>query len=173
MAAFSGRLALRPLSPKDESLVFSWRNEPFIVKRSSSQRQVSWAEHRRWFKTMLSSNRHLVLIATIGGAPVGQVRFDRARGGACVISVYLIESCTGRRIGVRAIAMGCEMIRGQWPVREIRAYVRGENTAGQSAFLRAGFLRHATGTPPDHLGYRLHVTPSVQRKPGHEPSGLE
>jgi RimJ/RimL family protein N-acetyltransferase len=157
----AARFKLRPLSPEDERLVFDWRNDPFIVDRSTSRRRVRWSEHRKWFGAMLASDEHVVMIVMLGDAPVGQVRFDREDRGLCVISVYLLEAYTGRRLGVRAIVQGSRLIAARWPLSGIRACVRRDNVAGQSAFRKAGFSRRTLSRcPAQHIEYRLRIAAS-------------
>jgi RimJ/RimL family protein N-acetyltransferase len=133
---------------QDAETVFLWRNSPFIVARGSLQKMVAWEEHLQWFcETVVGSKRKL-LIVLVDGQPVGQVRFDRVDDDTMAISVYLIETHTGRGLGVDAIRIGCDMLFTDLSVARIVACVREDNVAAQSGFRKAGFVASGTGPCP-------------------------
>jgi RimJ/RimL family protein N-acetyltransferase len=132
-------ISLRPATSGDGELVFRWRNDPFILAQGSSQREVEWEEHQKWFAETISSASRQMFIVLNGDDPIGQLRFDRQDRQDCVISAYLQRVFTGRGWGVRAINMGCTAILEAWDVDRIVACVRIDNSAGRSAFLKAGF----------------------------------
>ncbi|MBV9573583.1 MAG: GNAT family N-acetyltransferase [Acidobacteriales bacterium] len=139
MSGDAPRVTLRPALIADAEMVFSWRNDPFLVARSSSGRTVTWEEHRRWFESAVSGNQRKMFIVLVDGDPAGQVRFDPVDRGICAISAYLLKPYTARGLGVTAIRQGCDVIFKEWGVAEIRACVREDNPAGCSGFLKAGF----------------------------------
>jgi UDP-2,4-diacetamido-2,4,6-trideoxy-beta-L-altropyranose hydrolase len=139
---------LRPATMEDAETVFLWRNSPFIVARGSLQKMVAWEEHLQWFcETVVGSKRKL-LIVLVDGQPVGQLRFDRVDDDTMAISVYLIETHTGRGLGVDAIRIGCDMLFTDLSVARIFACVREDNVAAQSGFRKAGFVASGTGPCP-------------------------
>jgi RimJ/RimL family protein N-acetyltransferase len=120
-------------------MLFAWRNDPFVVARSGSQRQVSWTDHEVWFPRVLGSPACLALIAEFEGTPIGHVRFDPVGASEVAITIYLIQAFTGRGLGVECIRAGCDQAWTRWPHSKIVAHVRAENSAAQSAFRKAGF----------------------------------
>jgi RimJ/RimL family protein N-acetyltransferase len=117
---------------------------------------VAWEEHLQWFcETVVGSKRKL-LIVLVDGQPVGQVRFDRVDDDTMAISVYLIETHTGRGLGVDAIRIGCDMLFTDLSVARIVACVREDNVAAQSGFRKAGFV--ASGTGPCPAGHFMLVS---------------
>jgi len=132
-------ISLRPATAADADLVFRWRNDPFILAHGSSQREVHWEEHQKWFAETISSSARRMFIVLEGDSPIGQVRFDRQNRQDCVVSVYLLRAFTGRGWGVRAINRGCTAVFEAWDVERIIACVRMDNPPGRSAFLKAGF----------------------------------
>ncbi len=139
MSAEEGVISLRPATTADTEMVFKWRNDPFILAHGSSQREVEWEEHRKWFGETISSSTRRMFIVQDGESPIGQIRFDRQDRRDCVVSVYLLRASTGRGWGVRAISLGCTAIFEEWDVGRIIACVRHDNPVGRSAFLKAGF----------------------------------
>ncbi|MCL4818317.1 MAG: GNAT family N-acetyltransferase [Vicinamibacteria bacterium] len=133
------RVALRRARVEDAALVFRWRNDPFILARSSSQRPVGWDEHVAWIGRTLGNPARLVLIAEVDGVPAGQVRFELLKAGEAVVSAYLVEAFTGRGLGVEAIRAGVVEAARRWGPLTVVAWVRSDNPAGRKAFERAGF----------------------------------
>ncbi len=150
-------IELRPATASDAHQIYEWRNDPFIVARSSTRTTVSRQEHDRWFSASLRSSDRMLFVIMIEASPSGLVRFDRTSTRDAVISVYLPESRTGRGHGVAAIKAGVVEIARRWNVDNIVACVREDNRAGQKAFRKAGFQHgnRAPACPADHIGFRL------------------
>ncbi len=144
-------LILRPATAADKERVLAWRNAPFVVARSSSNRPVEPAEHERWFAAALADPDRRVYLIEVDGTPVGVVRFDR-REETAVISVFLAEEHAGRGYGTRAIGEGCRLAAAAWPIRTVRACVRMDNLPSYKSFTRAGFAASIDpgACPPVH-----------------------
>jgi UDP-2,4-diacetamido-2,4,6-trideoxy-beta-L-altropyranose hydrolase len=134
----AGHIELRRAALADMELVFTWRNDPFVVARSSSRRTVEWTEHHAWFTRAIESTDPMIFIVEIGQHPIGQVRLERAASD-CIISVYLLECHTGHGYGVLAIREGCALARQEWSVGRVIACVRNDNAAGALGFTKARF----------------------------------
>ena len=132
-------VSLRPAEPRDRELVFAWRNDPFILARGSTRRNVGPAEHQAWFAATLSNADRRLWIASVGTEPAGLIRFDREPADAAVLSVYLVERFCGRGLGVAAIREGARLAFAAWPIAKIIAFVRTDNEGARRAFVRAGF----------------------------------
>lgn len=147
-----GRVELRPARLDDASLFFTWRNDPFLVARSTSRRPVAWDEHMGWLRSVLDDPDRLLFVVQAEGREAGQVRFERLDIERAVISVYLAEPFTGRGLGVRAIQLGCVEAFARWPIREVLACIRDENRPGLSGFAKAGFKTApgSRGCPVEH-----------------------
>ena len=149
--------SLRLADATDKERVFRWRNDPFIIERSTSRTGVEWDAHSAWFDKCLESNGHLLLIVETAGTSAGLIRFER-RGSDAVITAYLMPKFTGKGLGVSSIKTGCASALEQWPdVRSILAFVRDDNHAGQSGFKKAGFARseERVNVPPEHTLFLL------------------
>lgn len=149
-------IQLRPALLQDAKLIFGWRNNPFLVARSSSQRTVEWNEHIRWFQSVLASPGHRIYIILLDDLPIGQIRFDETTARRCVISVYVLEQFTGKGFGVAAIQKGCREIFRSEDVDVVIACVRQDNSAAQQAFLRCGFAKSGEDLcPAEHITFVL------------------
>lgn len=152
-------IQLRPAIIADARRVFDWRNDPWIVERSTSQRSVAWEEHLAWFERSLAAmDERLILIVEHDGESIGLVRFDRESSETCVISTYLLQPFTGKGLGIGAIRQGYQAAFDRWPeMQHVIACVRRENAPGRSAFEKAGFTRseNSLACPEGHVTFVL------------------
>ena len=150
-------ITLRPARPDDMERIFQWRNNPFLMKRSTTQVPVSWDEHQSWFARALSNADQLIFIVVHDHEPIGQVRFDRSNEHA-VISVYLVEERTGKKMGVEAIRRGSRAAFQKWNLRRVIACVRHDNVYATRAFTKAGYAEAKDDSglcPPAHFTYSI------------------
>jgi UDP-2,4-diacetamido-2,4,6-trideoxy-beta-L-altropyranose hydrolase len=134
-------IVLRPLKEADCDLLFSWRNDPWIISLSASQQAVEINEHQAWFAKALTRNDMLLrIICNPQGVEMGLVRVARENETEATITVYLMQPFIGEKRGPKAIGQACEFAFAQWPeVQSIHALIRRENTRSINAFLRIGF----------------------------------
>ena len=155
----SGTLRLRPATPDDVERVFAWRNDPYIVSRSSSRQTVTRDEHCRWFSRAIADPGTLFYIIESHGFPAGQARFERRAGGnEAVISVYLLPPHVGKGLGRAAIDAACREAFLRWKVGRIVAHVREDNSAARRAFAASGFVPGSDAmAPAGHATYVRHA----------------
>lgn len=139
---------LRPVRTDDREMIFRWRNDPFILAHGSSNREVDWIEHAKWFEETLAERGRKMYVVVSQNVPIGQVRFDRQNEQDCIVSAYLLRDFTGRGWGVQAIREGCSLVFEAWDVERVIACVRSDNPGGRSAFLKAGFEEAEVGVCP-------------------------
>jgi spore coat polysaccharide biosynthesis protein SpsF len=136
----------------DADTIFAWRNDPWIVSLSLSQRAITLAEHHAWFTSALDRTAHLLFVV-LGddGAEVGSARLDRT-GPEASVTIYLLRHQTGRGLGPRAIDAVCRQAFAHWPdVTLIRASIRRDNLVSVKAFRRAGFVMDEARHGTDHF----------------------
>ena len=125
---------------------------------------VTWEEHVAWFDAALCAKDRRIYIVSQNEVDIGLVRFDLVQPEKCVISVYLLEPYVGKGLGVSAIRYGCGLIKREWPVTEIIACVRLDNSMGGSGFKKSGFVQKTDckECPEGHVTWylRLHDTAS-------------
>ena len=151
---------LSPASEKDAEQLFEWRNDPFLIERSTSKRVVEWAEHKAWFDSAIRDQSKRIFISHADGQKIGSVRFERNTPATCIISAYVMEEFTGNGYGVEVIKLACKMIRDVWPIDQVLAFVRTDNAAGSSGFKKAGFelAPENIDCPEDHLSLVLNLS---------------
>lgn len=143
----------------DMRQIYEWRNDPFLLKLSSSQLPVRWEEHMAWFKDALKDQNKKIYTICDDKSKIGLIRFDRIHLEKCVISVYLLEPHTGKGLGVLAIKLGCNLIKQEWPLMDVLAFVRSDNLSGSSGFRKCGFIEKANheDCPEEHTTWCLKV----------------
>jgi RimJ/RimL family protein N-acetyltransferase len=136
-------------------MILAWRNDPYIVERSSSKRILAQEEHAGWFPGALQNPSCLMFVILLDGVPAGLSRFDRRDPSSCVITTYLLEPFTGCGQGVLAISESSQEAFKHWEeVNRIVAIVRKENEPGRKGFVRAGFSPASEASescPPGHV----------------------
>lgn len=136
-------IELRPATADDGDLLLAWRSEPSTVAASFTAAAPRAEEHRSWLAAVLADPDRQLWIVEAGGEPVGQVRLDRAEGGAAEISVSIAEAARGRRLAAAAIVAACQRSGGA-----VVARIRPGNGASIAAFTAAGFVP----APPEDGG---------------------
>jgi RimJ/RimL family protein N-acetyltransferase len=135
------RVRLRPAAGGDASFLLALRNDPDVRRQSRTQTEITIAEHERWLEGVLrDSNRSLYVIES-DGQPVGQLRLDRTAQEA-EVSLAVASVARGRGIATAALEAATDSARGS-DVHLLRAFVKKDNHASLSAFLRAGYAQQS------------------------------
>jgi RimJ/RimL family protein N-acetyltransferase len=133
-------ITLRRATLSDRAKVLAWRNDPWLVSLSASQRTVGEQEHARWFSRVLSDPNALLLVIESGGNDIGTVRIDKADETRAFLTVYLLRQFTRQGLGTAAIREAVRRAFDIWPHLEgIHARIRTGNAGSVSAFRKAGF----------------------------------
>lgn len=135
-------ISLRAVDVDDSDLLLSWRNKPEIVALGALNREVSKAEHERWFAGKLASHDSMIWIVQNDGLPIGQVRFDSVNSREKVISIFLLSEYIGCGFGSAALKQSCNLAFGHWhSLKIIRADILKNNARSIGVFERCGFIR--------------------------------
>jgi RimJ/RimL family protein N-acetyltransferase len=152
------KLLLRPATMGDAKNIFDWRNDPWLVPFSSSQKKVEWEEHQKWFKACLDDKEVAIFIIEIEGQGAGQIRYNREQETLCTVAISMLKPFTGKGYGVTLLKKGGQIISRKWPIKFIDGFIRDDNIASISAFKKAGFSEiNNTNVPENHVCLRLEV----------------
>ena len=130
---------VRPACAGDEERLFLWRNEPWVVRRGTSQRGVGKEEHHAWFQETLARDKRELAIVEIAGVPAGMVRYDFRDEAEAGISIFLIPSFCGKGYGRRVFFSTAPDICVRRGIRRIVAAILADNERSQEFFRRLGF----------------------------------
>ncbi len=85
---------------QDARLLHAWRNHPRVRQASHDPAEIPLAAHLRWLESVLRDPARLLLLAEVGGIPVGSVRFDAGSDGQYEVSLYLDPALQGLGLGL-------------------------------------------------------------------------
>lgn len=120
-------LKLRPAIMADAETLWRWKNDPDTRANSANSDEVPWNNHIVWLEAAIASDDMELLVAELGGAPVGTVRVDQGS----VMSWTVAPEARGRGVGK---AMVCSTA---FPGAV--AHIKSDNAASQRVALAAGF----------------------------------
>lgn len=131
---------LRTATEEDMDLLFAWANETDVRKNSFSEKNITYEEHRQWYKKLLNSKDSRQYIYMCDGVEIGQVRIKIVGNEAEIgYSICFQKRCMG--YGKEMIYLLREQIRHDFPeVRKLTAKVKPDNVASQKVFLDMGYV---------------------------------
>jgi len=133
---------------EDADRLLAWANDAATRAASFSTAPITRPEHVGWMARTLADPDQMHFIAE-DEEPVGQVRFRRESADEAVISVAVAPGARGRGYAPAIIDAGGQAAFDRWPVRRIRAEIRGDNDASLGAFADAGFGAMQPMAEPD------------------------
>ena len=131
---------LRPAAEADIDLLFEWANEPLVRKNSFTAKEITYEEHKKWFRDLMEDDSCRQYIYISGEETVGQARVKQ-KGNTGEISYSVCAKKRGMGYGKRLLQMVCVRAKEDFPmIRILEGEVKPDNTASRKAFLSAGFL---------------------------------
>jgi RimJ/RimL family protein N-acetyltransferase len=149
---------------QDAERLLLWRNDPAARRWSPNQAEISPVEHARWLTGVLTSVRHLVLVAEADGEPVGSVRFAERDEGIWEVSVVLDPAQRGRGLARASLTAGEDLLLARAVgVVTIQAVIHRDNGRSLQLFGGCGY-KPIPGEPTED--YRTYVRVLPAGKPG-------
>jgi RimJ/RimL family protein N-acetyltransferase len=125
---------MRLADQRDSALLLAWRNDSQTRAWSRTTDPVTPADHETWLTRVLADQDRRLLIAEVGGEPVGTVRFDRD-GDVWEVSITVAPGARGRGLAV-PILLAAERVIAP---ATVRANVHQDNAPSMALFERAGY----------------------------------
>lgn len=139
---WSDRPELRRAVSSDSEKVWKISNHPSVREHSINRSGIPWEEHEAWFSRALVDPELLFHVAELDGEVVGQLRYKRAPGNACAVSISLSPEARGKGVASRLLKEGDSRCFSAWSeIERIEAEISPHNTASAKVFSRAGYLR--------------------------------
>jgi UDP-2,4-diacetamido-2,4,6-trideoxy-beta-L-altropyranose hydrolase len=146
-------ITFRPATLDDAEITWDWANDPVSRAASFNSDPISWENHQSWFTRQINSPQPPWIILT-GTDPVGLIRFDPSENQENhTISINLAPAARGRGWAALALARASSQLLSTSPDTTILAWIKPDNHASRSAFLRAGFRIDERASLPDRLLY--------------------
>jgi len=137
-------ITLRHAAEEDVGALFAWRNSPESRKYSINNQIIDWEAHKNWFKKVLTSTDHILLIGEIDQQAVGVLRFDINEETA-EVSIYMVPGLTGKGFGTNLLNKGTNWIKKMYPhIKELKATILYNNKASIKIFEKAGYSPYST-----------------------------
>ena len=135
-------IVARPAAPGDEDLLFAWVNDPAARATALQPAPIPLDMHQRWFRDRLHATEdcHLYIMELSDGAPLGQVRFDRA-ADAWRISYAVARDFRGRRLGRAMLQAALTRFREDVGEAVTFGEVKPDNAPSCRIFESLGFAR--------------------------------
>lgn len=132
-------IQLRRATREDSVLLWKWANEQEVRQASFESEVIEWDVHERWFRSRMSDENCLILIA-VGeeGQAIGQARFEKNEGDI-VISVSVNSKFRGLGYGESVISKASRKALNLLDGEMIHAYIKIENETSSHAFRGAGY----------------------------------
>ena len=148
--SYSYLLILRTARKDDVMLYFSLRNDLHVRAQSFDEREVLYADHKRWFAQKLADPSSYMFVALLNDTPIGQIRFDISKLTA-ESDISILSQCRGRGYGSYMINSACaRLFQAKPALKRIFAHVKEDNTASRRSFAKAGFMERGV------VNYRGH-----------------
>jgi UDP-2,4-diacetamido-2,4,6-trideoxy-beta-L-altropyranose hydrolase len=146
---------LRPANKDDATFLWHLANDPAIRQASFSSVAIPWEKHISWLTEKLNDSSCRLFVATnMRDVPIGQIRFD-LKSGEAIMSISLQKEYRGKGIGATLITMAINQIFESTNVNKVNAYVKPQNTASISSFLKANFKDNAFANIKGHNAVHL------------------
>lgn len=131
---------LREATEEDMELLFRWVNEPDVRKASFQTAEITFEEHKLWYKKLLACEDRRQYIYICDNEAIGQARIAISEDAAEI--GYSI--CVGKRgmgHGKNLLRLLERQVRTDFPnVKKLIAKVKSDNIASQRAFIDTGYL---------------------------------
>jgi UDP-2,4-diacetamido-2,4,6-trideoxy-beta-L-altropyranose hydrolase len=139
VAMMAHRLYLRHGVEADAEPSWVWRNAESTRRYSTRSESLELVDHLLWWRNSLADPNRALLVAELGGSPVGVLRLDHKASDA-IVSIYIDPLLTGIGLGVGILHAGRAWIRlNLQAVTRLLAVILPENRASTAAFAAAGF----------------------------------
>ena len=89
---------LRPAAEADIDLLFEWANEPLVRKNSFTAKEITYEEHKKWFRDLMEDDSCRQYIYISGEEAVGQARVKQ-KGNTGEISYSVCAKKRGMGYG--------------------------------------------------------------------------
>lgn len=131
---------LRQADENDKGLLYEWANEAEVRKNSFSTVEISYEEHQRWYRQILSRSDCRQYIYMQDDKAVGQVRLTISGNKAEVsYSICAEKRCMG--YGKMMLQLLCEQVKKDLPeIKTLIAKVKPDNIASRKVFMDIGYL---------------------------------
>jgi UDP-2,4-diacetamido-2,4,6-trideoxy-beta-L-altropyranose hydrolase len=130
---------VREVNANDSKFLYEWRNDPVIRRVSREDGIIPLEDHQKWFSSVISDPKRILLLIERGGSAIGVVRFD-FESECAEVSIYLVPGNVGGGLGGGVLRKSEQWLKAKRPnVTIINAEVLGDNRRSHNLFKRGGY----------------------------------
>ena len=139
-------LLIKEANELHSHLIWEWRNDKKTRSLSRSGRKISWAEHQKWFKKILTSKNSFLYIGISDKSnnekPIGVIRFDSIDfdKNHYEVSINIAPKSRGKGFGKLLLKAGTNKFKNDvFKCNRIYAEVISNNLTSANLFSAAGY----------------------------------
>lgn len=153
-------LSLRLAKEEDMFLIFDWTNDPITRENSFNSEVVPLDLHKAWFEKKLQNKDCQFFICYSGEEPIGQIRFERRKDNAQVISFCIAPTARGKGWGGKVVEVGMQKVAALNDHTTFVGYVKNNNAASLRIFQKLGYQQEPAQEHPDAYLFTLSLPPA-------------
>jgi spore coat polysaccharide biosynthesis predicted glycosyltransferase SpsG/RimJ/RimL family protein N-acetyltransferase len=136
------KIMIRDLNEGDIYSIFELSNKEYVRKNSINNNQISWSEHKKWFKIVSTLKSYVTyIICTKEIDFLGQIRFQIIEKKA-LISISLTEFILGKKLSKKLLKMSLNKFFIDYQFIElIEAIINLNNIGSIKSFESLGFKK--------------------------------
>jgi RimJ/RimL family protein N-acetyltransferase len=124
----------------DCKLLFDWRNDEGVRKKSGDTSELKYDSHKTWFLNALNNSDIIIFIMLNEKyQEIGQVRLNISNKEN-VISISLDKEFRGKGYGTLAIKKSSELFINKFKTGQIIAKIKKDNIPSIKSFEKAGYV---------------------------------
>lgn len=120
---------------KEAELLFEWVNDKEVRQNSFNSKDISWEEHKKWFKKKLDDKNCKIFIFYENDIPIGQMRLDKINTD-WFIDYSISHEFRGKGYGAKMVNSVKDSIKES----PLIAKVKSGNKASSKTFEKCGFV---------------------------------
>ncbi len=133
------KLFLRKADMTDLDMLFEWANNELVRQNAFNTEQISYEEHKKWFKELLDDSKQIQFIMYSGSEPIGQARLSIHMDEA-EIDYSIASEKRGMGYGKELIYLLQKIVSNEYTsIRKLVAKVKTSNAASICCFRKNGF----------------------------------
>ncbi len=133
------KLFLRKADMTDLDMLFEWANNELVRQNAFNTEQISYEEHKKWFKELLDDSKQMQFIMYSGSEPIGQARLSIHMDEA-EIDYSIASEKRGMGYGKELIHLLQKIVSNEYTsIRKLVAKVKTSNAASICCFRKNGF----------------------------------
>ena len=139
-------LKIRKASLKDDKFVFSIRNDSLSKRNSNNSKNISFLDHKRWFKSKIKSSKDFFYIVFSDNKTKEQISYIRLEEEKFYhkVSIGIIKKFRNKNLSYQILSLAEKQIKKNIL---LLAEVKKNNTASKKLFYNLNyFLIHKSST---------------------------